>query len=674
MFSLFFHGIQADFLIFCIPPVVCACFRYLFIFRFGPKKSPVGEWRKWWECFRYGFWWGMDFNAYVFLVLMLAVSLPSAFLPAYFEISDSVRVSLLCTYLTVLYLAFFGKWIFYFHFHDVFNPTIKLGLHADKKNFADIFFHQNHGGRILLGYIPYMVVWTAVAKELLYLPRLPYAALSSPFLQYGLNALVFLGAILLFYWFRYGGTLHHSRKPEWDEVPKIVKDDIFLAKATMDDLIALEFAWKHSVSDALMHTDEEAEKILQPVLKAGIVKGENPLLQFRRTAGGARIKKPSHVFFLLGESHAQAPFDELYRKLHLMEGSEKLRKDGHSVFLQNFLPAGMISQPALVSLLTGIYDADMELNENKDFWYGNVPTSLPLQMKRLGYRAEFWYGGGLNWGSLEHFVPAIGFDACYGGTEICPKDAPRTWLGIYDHVFLEEAARRIEAEDVPSFHFLYTTSNHGPYHMPYEEYGFSIEKLMPELPQAKGWDEKTRRKMAGIWYADQCLVKFIARMKVRFPDSLFVVTGDHSMGAIPFEYDVVPRSEPNLREEVLTSFAMYHRELTQDMLAGNAIGCHMNILPTLMELIAPKDFAYYSILPSLTDKIEYAVTPYCWITEDRLGDYRHGTSQELAISGKLLDTVGETRFAEEREAWCELTGWMVRHPELLDDAGRGEKV
>ena len=91
----------------------------------------------------------------------------------------------------------------------------------------------------------------------------------------------------------------------------------------------------------------------------------------------------------MGEGHAQAPFDALYCHLPLMEGSEAWRKKPHTVTMDNFLSAGLISQPSLTSLLTGVYDADMELNENQAFWQGYLSTSLPRQMKRLGYRTAF---------------------------------------------------------------------------------------------------------------------------------------------------------------------------------------------------------------------------------------------------------------------------------------------
>lgn len=673
-FSIFFEGIQEDFLLAVLPPVLCAVFRLAFILVYAPRESLHGGWRRLFECFRYGFWWGMDMNAYVFLALMVLVSLPSVFVPSYLSMDHVVRLVLVDLYCVALYLAFMGKMIFYYHFHDTFNPTIQLGAHADKKNFADIFFHQNHGGWILAGLVPYVALCSWAAWKLIEVPEVPYPAAVSGVLQYVLNFVVVAAAILVFYWFRYGGTLNHRNKPEWDEVPEIVKQDVFLGKAAMDDLVALELALRYPVNAVLQHTDEEALPVLMPILKHTAA-GESPLDEFRREAKGARIAPPRHIFLLMGESHAQAPLDPQYRGLHLMDASRNLRVEPHTVSIDNFLPGGMRSRPSLVSLSLGIFDADIELNENKLFWDKTVPIALARQMERLGYRTEFWYGGALNHGSMEHFMPAAGFDVCHAGPSLVDGKAPRTWLGIYDHVFLKAAADRIQAEDngQPVFHFVYTTSNHGPYTLPYERYGFALEKFAPEMALALQRDSNARHCMESCRYADDALIHFLREMREVYPDSLFIVTGDHAAGVLPYGKGPVGE-EPAIREQVLTTFAMSHPELTQDMLAGNTIGSHMNILPTIFELIAPKGWTYYSVVPSLMEPIDHVVTPYCWMTSDRIGDYRSGLSQQLAPSDKNLPVERKQRFQSERDAWCELTGWIVRHPELLDDAGREKSI
>lgn len=264
-FSYFFSGAQADLLLMLLAPLACAMFRALFLWRY---RTHAFTWPQLAACFHYGFWWGMDFNAYVFLILLLCVSLPTAIFPSVRPFADGLRCALVTAYLGILYLAFIGKMIFYDHFHDTFNATIRLGIHADKKNFADIFFHQHHGGLVLLGIPVYLAICVLAARALLMLPHLPYDMIAPPdgAARIACNVLCFVSAIVLFYWLRYGGTLNHRKKPEWDEVPPLVKEDAVLAKATVDDLIALELAWKKRVSDAARHSDDEARRYLAPIL------------------------------------------------------------------------------------------------------------------------------------------------------------------------------------------------------------------------------------------------------------------------------------------------------------------------------------------------------------------------------------------------------------------------
>ena len=238
MTDLFFHGIQQDFKLFLLAPLVCAAFRLAFILAYRAKKSPQGEVKKWYHCFRYGFWWGMDLNAYVFLFSFVLVTILSVFVPQIYAIGDSLRLAGLTLYLAILYTAFMAKMIFYFHFHDIFNHTIFLGKNADKKNFADIFFNQNHGAWILLGYLPFLALCFCLMRGLLNLPTFAAPQIENSLALGLFNFALFAGSILGFYWFRYGGTLNHRNKPEWDEEPPVLKADAFFSKAAVDDLIA----------------------------------------------------------------------------------------------------------------------------------------------------------------------------------------------------------------------------------------------------------------------------------------------------------------------------------------------------------------------------------------------------------------------------------------------------
>ena len=667
MFSYFFYGLQQDIKLLCVAPVVCALFRAIFIAAFGPYTSLKGQGAKFWHCFRYGFWWGMDWNAYVLAAGALFVSLPGAFFPGWYAAGDTARLAGLGVYLVVLYTAFWGKLLFYYHYRDIYNHLLWMGKHADKKNLLDIFFHQNHGAWILLSYLPFLAGTLYLTQLWLATPRLPYPALDGA-AGYAFNFAVVLAAVALFYYCRFGGTFRHADKPEWDEIPPVVKADIFLAKATVDDLVALEIVWKHPMNELLTHSDEDAASRMDSVMPSPDWRAlPSPLLAFRRRARGARITPPRHIFYLLAESYEQAPLDAPYECLHIAEGGRRFAEDPHTFSPVHFLAGGTLSQTSLVAQLLGIYDANLELNEREDFWHGAPPTALARQLKSLGYRCVFWYGGALNWASLQHFLPAAGFDAAYGGPDICGPKAPRTWLGVYDHLFLEEAARRIPAmeDEGPALHLLYTTANHGPYTIPVADYGYTTESVMPEAPDRVKADAMAQRRLGCYWYADWALFRFVSQMKALYPDSLFLVTGDHTMRLIPFEDGIVNRPGPTVREQAATYFAIHHPELAPDQFAGNTIGSHMNILPTLMELLAPAGHEYLSLFPPLTEPIDHIVTPYHWLTPRRVGNFGDACHQPLWPADGEPPRPDDGRWQAERDGWRELSGWLARHPELL---------
>ena len=61
------------------------------------------------------------------------------------------------------------------------------------------------------------------------------------------------------------------------------------------------------------------------------------------------------------------------------------------------------------------------------------------------------------------------------------------------------------------------------------------------------------------------------------------------------------KRDANLRERHSPVLFFHHPEIDQSLFGENTIGGHMNILPTIFELIAPKDFTYYSLMTSLMD-------------------------------------------------------------------------
>ena len=673
MFEQFFSSMQQDVQLCLFFPFLCAVFRAIFIALYNPYKNLAGRWKVVMNCFRYGFWWGMDFNAYAFLLPLILISLPGVWIASYGAIGDEVRLAAGMVYATVLYAAFMGKVIFYTHFHDTYNHILRLGMKAEKRNLVDTFFHQDHGLWWLLGLVPFWFVSYEVIMGLLAIPNIPYPAFSAAPAQYGFNTVVFLGAIAMFYWFRYGGHFSHDDKPQWDNMPSLVKTDTFFAKAAVDDLVALERVKKRKLDDVYIHTDEDDKKAIQAIVPEGrhVQDYENPLYAFQRHAKGAKIRKPSHIFLFVGESYLQQYFDPAFASLGLTQGGAQWMNDAHTAVLRNALSAGVISRPTIVSLMSGIFDDELQLNENERFWQGTVPTSLPVQLRKLGYTSTYWYGGNVTYGNFNHFAKASGFDHVRSATDFCGPDAPKTWVGVYDGVYLDKAAELIQHEDTgtPAFHMIYTTSYHSPFKIPVRKYGYDTERVMPNGPADIKENKRLQEILGTFWYADQAASRFLNTMRQAYPDALFIITGDHAIPLTYLEQTSLMGRPCSIRERHSPVFMVHHRDIDQAILAGNTIGGHMNILPTIMELIAPKGFTYYSLCSSLTEPLDHVTTPRHWLRPDGYGSFDSTTYQPLGTGydeSSRLD--GPIPYEAERQAYRSLTGYFLRHPELLRPA------
>ena len=211
------------------------------------------------------------------------------------------------------------------------------------------------------------------------------------------NIFLVIVSVVGFYWFRYGGTLSHDDKPEWDTIPTVVKEDIFFARATVPDLCALETVYKNPLRSEYTATEEDIDNAINRVVpdeyKENWHELDNPLYAFKRIARGPKISKPNHIFFIVGESIPQWSLDETHKSLNICTGLWNFKEQSHTVQIPNFLPAGNVSRPSIVSLMSGIYDAGLEINERESFWHGAFPTSFAHQMKQLGYQTIYWYGG-----------------------------------------------------------------------------------------------------------------------------------------------------------------------------------------------------------------------------------------------------------------------------------------
>ena len=668
MSEQFFLSLQQNIKLMIWAPLLATIFRIIFIIVYNPYPSLRGRWQSLIGALRYGFWWGMDFDAYVFLIPLVLITIPGLWFDIYHQYEDLIRITALILYSCVLYAAFAGKMIFYKHFHDTYNYMVHYGNHAEKRNLIDVFFFQDKGAFVLLGFIPISLASWYMGSLFLSLPSIPYPGyyLTDTWMIVGWNILIVVLSIILFYWFRYGGTLSHDDKPEWDTIPTVVKEDIFFARATVPDLCALETVYKNPLRSEYTASEEDINDAIKRIVpnefKDTWQQLDNPLYAFKKITKGPKIKKPKHIFFIVGESIPQWSLDETHKLLNICPGLWNFKSQSHTVQIPNFLPAGNVSRPSIVSLMSGIYDAGLEINERESFWKGVFPTSFAHQMKRLGYQTIYWYGGNASYGNFNHFGKAQGFDRVESASIFCGPNAPKTWVGVYDHVFLENIENQIKLIDQPTFHFIYTTSNHGPYKMEDSLLDYDPEKVMPDVGEDLRSNKTRNKELATYRYSDKAIFTFVEAMKKAFPDSLFIVTGDHSNLFGSLNNTSLIRRDYTLRDTFCTVALLQHPDLNQDMIVSSK-GTHMSLMPTIIEAIAPKGFEYYSIAPSLfEDQPETLVTPYQWITDSLIGDVRGDYGESNVATTEPVEPVRPIdNHADNARDWTLLTMWLINH-------------
>ena len=92
----------------------------------------------------------------------------------------------------------------------------------------------------------------------------------------------------------------------------------------------------------------------------------------------------------------------------------------------------------------------------------------------------------------------------------------------------------------------------------------------------------------------------------------------------------------------------------------------MHILPTLMELIAPKGFTYYSLFPSMTESLDHVISLHNWLRPDAMGYFDNDFYQPLGSQYAPTDLKeGHRPYLDEKKGMESLTAYLVNHPELL---------
>ncbi len=510
-------------------------------------------------------------------------------------------------------ILFMARFPYYREFNATFGMALVQGLHDDVTSIL-ITLVEGYG---VLWRFPVALFLTIVC--IFFLSRLLLIKpIALPNLDTWTKKILFVSwtviCIVLFFIFsRFGGSLTYENGLNWENSG--ITSDEFLNECILDDGQALYRAYSISRDMELREiSGVEPENILQFAEFISQHKNLNaqslePYLE--RTASGSKIDTPKHIFIIIGETWMQWPMFGKYADLHVADGIKSIIAEPNAYYSRNFFPTGSFTSIAVEGIVTGMPDINININYQPRTYEEIYISAMAPPLKELGYRVDFWYGGTPSWDNISKMALAQGFDNFYGYPDLnAPKQT--TWGAKDGDLF--DAIERHLPEEPPTVHVIMTTTNHPPYNLDLAAEGYNLNATLAEINKLPNVDDAKSLavSLGHYWYMDKVTTKFIRSVSEKYPDSLFIVTGDHA-------HRVDPSSRPTIFEHESVPFVMYGAGIHKKILPPDVVGGHMSIVPTIIELIAPRGFIYYSIAPSLFQSFGVGFDTMSYITQNTAG-------------------------------------------------------
>ena len=404
--------------------------------------------------------------------------------------------------------------------------------------------------------------------------------------------IVFLAIFCVFV--RYGGAFNYEKSINWESANRLKSH--LLNEAVLDDGQALYRV--RSYYKRLPKTDIEIspEDLRNSILSAGGNPNADGIDQafFKQVQSKKLPGKPRMVSLIIGESFPLWPFLPEYQSLGLVDKCLKIQQSKNSIHTEAMLAHGSGTMTTVNGFITGLPAIDLHENYRQESFRSKYATGIGSIMKSLGYKTVFWYGGFDSWQNIKKFVKAQNFDEFFAAGDFKYKGG-NAW-GCPDKVLFQQVENYLKGCDPNEkiFNIILTTSNHPPYSIDIQAEGFDVKAVRKKLPATIAGDDKTMRELGHIWYTDQVIGDYVARSKKLYPDALYLITGDHAERfSFASEVDHITYSA--------VPCIIYGFGINKFLLDEPAYGCHMQIMPTLAELIGEPGTIYSSMMPSLFD-------------------------------------------------------------------------
>ena len=549
-------------------------------------------------------------------------------------------------------LLFIARFPFYQQFHSGFNQMIFTAMHEDVYALFISLIEEFHLPLKLCIVVLLVCVLNYIFNKFIdgKWGFFKWTKLKSKFRL----IILLIGVYLLGTLSLYGGGWSWKTGVNWENAG--ITNDTFLNEAILDDYQAIYRAYVNQMRmeacNGLSFSADDVDVLAQRLTKKN---GNYDLKNYlKKEATGAKIAKPQHIFVIVSESYANWPLLAKYNNLHIADNMQKVIAQNNTVYTSHMLPSGSSTIGALMTMVTGMANSNLYLTTMPEALKEPYLTATAPQMKKLGYETSFWYSGPATWENIQEFTLAQGFDNFYSRGNLDENATGSVW-GADDEYLYDAIFKQID-ENKATFSVILNTSNHSPFNIDLASKGFDEEKVRKALPESEQNNQELIKELGHFWYADKMAGEFIEKIQKKYPDSLIIFVGDH---ADRYNID----KTPSMYERYTVPLIITGKGITKDLLPKDNAGSQIDIMPTVIDLIAPTNFEYYSVGNSLmTNKLgqSYAF----WITADAIGNTDDLTDKAQFFGEQILPP--KAQLEDYVNAVRAISWWLGKYGTIID--------
>lgn len=549
-------------------------FRAVFIFTYSKELGDSLPLSEYLLTFFMGFRFDCTAVAYFMVIPFIATLTLSYF--GKFDLIRKIRIIFQYLFVILSTLICLITINYYKEFNDQFNNFVFLGLADDKQAIATTIIEY---------YNPLLNVFLLILISAIYLFIFRFFEKKDCIfnilkkIEKKSFRVIFVAVMLYLFFGGLRGTLTHPPvMRKWASVSV----DPFLNRTIINPYRSLKYAYVDFQDLNKISGDNPYESDIQSLYDA-----ETVSQVIAKTAQGAKIEKPKQIFLIIMESYDAWPLMEKYQPFGFSKRLSEIAKKG--THFSNFLPSYQATFYAYGTITGGIPYNGINISQLGTMSETYI-TSIFTQFKELGYQTNTFYGGLLSWENIGNFTTHMGCDKVYSGADAGGKSESGAW-GIEDEALFDLVLEKVDPNEY-SFNVILTSSYHGPYSVDVDSKGFiyQSEDQFPEEVKKYHDGRMNLREMGHLWYGDWAIGRFVDEAEVKYENSLFAFTGDH------FGRRFINHS-PNLYERSAVPFILYGKNIEAEK--SMTPGSHVDIAPTLVELIAPEGFHYYSFGESM---------------------------------------------------------------------------